>query len=341
LNGSEVAEEVTKSQSTELSVTFWGVRGTLAAPGREFQRTGGNTICAEVRCGDRVIVLDAGTGIRELGTREPAGLGDLVAVDLGGAGIIRPGVVPEHQRARERPRLTAEVPDVVRAVADDDPGLLEHLASHRTFGRLPRLDEPGQGGEPARGPAPLTAEQGAVLAVAHQHDDGRVRPRKVQAAVVGAAPHPPGLDRVRRRPAPRAPLVGAQPVVQGDRSDHQARIAGIEHGSQLAQVGPPLFRTLGDVLREVRHIGSVDAEEGQFRIRVRAGGRLQVQPGSGRAHGDASGTVADEHQPRVRVRTSARQPIVVGPQVRGSIDDSAREQEIAQKLPIGVHVPRA
>jgi phosphoribosyl 1,2-cyclic phosphodiesterase len=69
LNGSEVAEEVTKSQSTELSVTFWGVRGTLAAPGREFQRTGGNTICAEVRCGDRVIVLDAGTGIRELGSR--------------------------------------------------------------------------------------------------------------------------------------------------------------------------------------------------------------------------------------------------------------------------------
>jgi phosphoribosyl 1,2-cyclic phosphodiesterase len=64
-----VAEEVTKSQTTGLSVTFWGVRGTLAAPGREFQRTGGNTICAEVRCGDRVIVLDAGTGIRELGSR--------------------------------------------------------------------------------------------------------------------------------------------------------------------------------------------------------------------------------------------------------------------------------
>jgi phosphoribosyl 1,2-cyclic phosphodiesterase len=64
-----VAEEVTKSQTTGLSVTFWGVRGTLAAPGREFQRTGGNTICAEVRCGNRVIVLDAGTGIRELGSR--------------------------------------------------------------------------------------------------------------------------------------------------------------------------------------------------------------------------------------------------------------------------------
>jgi phosphoribosyl 1,2-cyclic phosphodiesterase len=64
-----MAEEVTQSQSTDMSVTFWGVRGTLAAPGREFQRTGGNTICAEVRCGERVVVLDAGTGIRELGSR--------------------------------------------------------------------------------------------------------------------------------------------------------------------------------------------------------------------------------------------------------------------------------
>lgn len=57
------------NEPKQLSVTFWGVRGTLAAPGREFQRTGGNTICAEVRCGNRVIVLDAGTGIRELGSR--------------------------------------------------------------------------------------------------------------------------------------------------------------------------------------------------------------------------------------------------------------------------------
>jgi len=60
---------VNSSDSKEFSVTFWGVRGTLAAPGREFLRTGGNTICAEVRCGDRVVVLDAGTGIRELGSR--------------------------------------------------------------------------------------------------------------------------------------------------------------------------------------------------------------------------------------------------------------------------------
>lgn len=52
-----------------FSVTFWGVRGTLASPGCEFQRTGGNTICVQLRCGDRVIVFDAGTGIRGLGSQ--------------------------------------------------------------------------------------------------------------------------------------------------------------------------------------------------------------------------------------------------------------------------------
>jgi phosphoribosyl 1,2-cyclic phosphodiesterase len=51
-----------------FAVTFWGVRGTLASPGCEFKRTGGNTICAQLRCGDRTIIFDAGTGIRALGS---------------------------------------------------------------------------------------------------------------------------------------------------------------------------------------------------------------------------------------------------------------------------------
>lgn len=58
-----------KPAPSQFSVTFWGVRGTLASPGKEFHRTGGNTICAEVRCGQRLIVLDAGTGIRALGSQ--------------------------------------------------------------------------------------------------------------------------------------------------------------------------------------------------------------------------------------------------------------------------------
>ena len=56
------------ANSRRFTVTFRGVRGTLASPGDPFRRTGGNTICAELRCDDRLIVFDAGTGIRQLGS---------------------------------------------------------------------------------------------------------------------------------------------------------------------------------------------------------------------------------------------------------------------------------
>jgi diguanylate cyclase (GGDEF)-like protein len=49
-------------------VRFWGTRGSIAAPGDGTARFGGNTSCVEVRAGDgTVIVLDCGTGARELG----------------------------------------------------------------------------------------------------------------------------------------------------------------------------------------------------------------------------------------------------------------------------------
>jgi len=52
-----------------VKVTLWGTRGSLPAPGPETTRYGGNTSCVEVRGRDgSVVVLDAGTGIRRLGT---------------------------------------------------------------------------------------------------------------------------------------------------------------------------------------------------------------------------------------------------------------------------------
>ncbi len=53
-----------------MKVTFHGVRGSVATPGPATVRYGGNTVCVEVRTADgTLIVLDAGTGIRELGNR--------------------------------------------------------------------------------------------------------------------------------------------------------------------------------------------------------------------------------------------------------------------------------
>jgi phosphoribosyl 1,2-cyclic phosphodiesterase len=51
-----------------MRVTFYGVRGSIATPGLSTVRYGGNTVCVDVRLSDgTVVVLDAGTGIRELG----------------------------------------------------------------------------------------------------------------------------------------------------------------------------------------------------------------------------------------------------------------------------------
>jgi phosphoribosyl 1,2-cyclic phosphodiesterase len=51
-----------------MRVTFHGVRGSVPTPGPSTVRYGGNTVCVEVRLADgTLIVLDAGTGIRELG----------------------------------------------------------------------------------------------------------------------------------------------------------------------------------------------------------------------------------------------------------------------------------
>ena len=50
-----------------FSVRFWGVRGSIACPGPRTARYGGNTSSLEVRCGDELLLFDAGTGMRYLG----------------------------------------------------------------------------------------------------------------------------------------------------------------------------------------------------------------------------------------------------------------------------------
>lgn len=53
--------------ASNFFVRFWGVRGSIPTPGAATVRYGGNTSCLEVRCGDRLLIFDAGTGIRPLG----------------------------------------------------------------------------------------------------------------------------------------------------------------------------------------------------------------------------------------------------------------------------------
>ena len=53
--------------SVPFEIAFWGVRGSVPAPGPEMNRYGGNTSCVELRVGGELVIIDAGTGIIPLG----------------------------------------------------------------------------------------------------------------------------------------------------------------------------------------------------------------------------------------------------------------------------------
>jgi len=88
-----------------MRVTLWGTRGSLATPGNETVRYGGNTSCVEVRGSDgTLLILDAGTGIRRLGANlgPDAGRVDLLLSHLHmdhiqGLGFFRPLDQPGHE----------------------------------------------------------------------------------------------------------------------------------------------------------------------------------------------------------------------------------------------------
>jgi phosphoribosyl 1,2-cyclic phosphodiesterase len=89
-----------------MKARVWGCRGSIAAPGPDTIRYGGNTSCVEVRGDDgEVIVLDAGTGARPLGDallREGVARIDLLLTHLHvdhleGLGLFGPIWSPETE----------------------------------------------------------------------------------------------------------------------------------------------------------------------------------------------------------------------------------------------------
>ena len=48
-------------------VRIWGARGSLPVSGEQFCVFGGNTMCIEIRCGDHVLLFDAGSGLLPAG----------------------------------------------------------------------------------------------------------------------------------------------------------------------------------------------------------------------------------------------------------------------------------
>jgi len=91
-------------------VRFWGVRGSIPAPGAKTSRFGGNTACVEVRCGDEVLIFDLGSGARSLGetlkapTRATIFISHYHYDHLQGLPFFAPMFLPQNQFTLYGPR---------------------------------------------------------------------------------------------------------------------------------------------------------------------------------------------------------------------------------------------
>ena len=51
----------------KVKIKFWGVRGSIPTPGKNFTKFGGNTSCVELHINKKVIIFDMGSGLVNLG----------------------------------------------------------------------------------------------------------------------------------------------------------------------------------------------------------------------------------------------------------------------------------
>jgi phosphoribosyl 1,2-cyclic phosphodiesterase/CheY-like chemotaxis protein len=65
-----LVESITAIMSSQVTVDYWGVHGTLPVPGPEYTRYGGNTPCVSVEVGgEPLFIFDCGSGIKKLSDR--------------------------------------------------------------------------------------------------------------------------------------------------------------------------------------------------------------------------------------------------------------------------------
>jgi phosphoribosyl 1,2-cyclic phosphodiesterase len=114
-----------------MKIRFWGTRGSIPTPGPNTVRYGGNTACVEVRdSGNALLVLDAGTGLRELGIAMMNGNGprpfnvDLLLSHvhwdhIQGIPFFRPAYDPKSRMRIIGPKQTRTMKDLLGLGMDD------------------------------------------------------------------------------------------------------------------------------------------------------------------------------------------------------------------------------
>jgi phosphoribosyl 1,2-cyclic phosphodiesterase len=100
-----------------MKIRLWGTRGSIPSPGPSTVRYGGNTSCVEVRLeDDRLIILDAGSGIRPLGASLGPIQADLLLSHyhwdhIQGLPFFTPAFIPESGVCVVGPEFNGNGPD--------------------------------------------------------------------------------------------------------------------------------------------------------------------------------------------------------------------------------------
>ncbi|MCA9669093.1 MAG: MBL fold metallo-hydrolase [Myxococcales bacterium] len=71
-NPTTASNEANEANEAADSVRFWGVRGSIPSPGPHTAQVGGNTSCVEVNLAGERVIIDGGSGLRQLGTAHGA-----------------------------------------------------------------------------------------------------------------------------------------------------------------------------------------------------------------------------------------------------------------------------
>jgi phosphoribosyl 1,2-cyclic phosphodiesterase len=138
-----------------VHIRFWGTRGSIPTPGPTTVRYGGNTSCVEVRDSTgTLLVLDAGTGLRELGVALMNGNGsrpfsiDLLLSHLHwdhiqGIPFFRPAYDPNSMLRIRGPKQSRPMKELLGMGMDDPffPVDLDDLPAKLEIGELEHLSD--------------------------------------------------------------------------------------------------------------------------------------------------------------------------------------------------------
>lgn len=133
------------ASSDGLQIQFWGTRGSAPVSGPAFGEFGGSTPCVEIRCGDRLVIVDAGTGILALGAALGTALPNEIDIlfshlhldHVAGLPFFKPAVLSGHRVIRtycgnldgesaERPLARLFSPPIFPITLDQMPARFEH-----------------------------------------------------------------------------------------------------------------------------------------------------------------------------------------------------------------------